>query len=109
MKGFNKEILRTFIQRRKINALALLSITLLCALITIVCAVTGFPRTDILGLVTILLVVLCFVQEIKLRKGDPVVQGVGEEAQVNALRFPAYRNRSCHPTAPFLLSYNRSL
>ena len=69
MKGFNKEILRTFIQRRKINALALLSITLLCALITIVCAVTGFPRTDILGLVTILLVVLCFVQEIKLRKG----------------------------------------
>ena len=34
---------------------------------------------------------------------------VGEEAQVSALRFPAYRNRSCHPTAPFLLSYNRSL
>ena len=35
MKGFNKKILRTFIQRRKINALALLSITLLLSLIHI--------------------------------------------------------------------------
>lgn len=68
MKGINKDLLRAFIQRRKINALALLTITFLCALITVICAVVGFPRTDILGVVTILLVVLCFIQEYKLRR-----------------------------------------
>ena len=69
MKVFNKEWLRAFIQRRRINALALLIITFACALITILCAIRGFARTDILGMVTILLVVLCFIQEFKLRRG----------------------------------------
>lgn len=69
MKRFNKERLRAFIQRRKINALGLLIITFICALITIVCAIKGFARTDILGVITILLVVLCFIQEFKLSKG----------------------------------------
>jgi len=68
MKAFNKARLRAFIQRRKINALALLIITFACALITIICAVRGFARTDILGVVTILLVILCFIQEYKLRR-----------------------------------------
>ena len=65
MKGFNKARLRAFIQRRKINAMGLLMITFVCALITVVCAIQGFDRTSILGVVTILLVVLCFIQEIK--------------------------------------------
>lgn len=68
MKGFNKARLRAFIQRRKINALGLLLVTFVCALITIISAIQGFERTGILGVVTILLVVLCFIQEIKLRK-----------------------------------------
>ena len=68
MKGFNRARLRAFMQRRKINAMGLLLITFVCALITIVCAIQGFERTDILGVVTILLVALCLVQEYKLRR-----------------------------------------
>ena len=68
MKGFNKTSLRAFIQRRKINALTLLVITFLCAVITVICAVRGHAHTDVLCTVTILLVALCFIQEIKLRK-----------------------------------------
>ena len=68
MKGFNQKSLRAFIQRRKINALTLLAMTFLCAVITIFCAITGHRHTDILCMVTILLVVLCFIQEIKLRR-----------------------------------------
>lgn len=69
MKGLNKKSLRAFIQRRKINALALLLITFVAAVITALCAVRGFPRTDILAMVTGALVVLCLIQEIKLKKG----------------------------------------
>lgn len=69
MKGFHKEKLRAFIMRRKINAMGLLVITLMTAVITIFCAVRGFARTDILATVTVLLVLLCFIQEIKMRKG----------------------------------------
>jgi len=69
MKGLNKKSLRLFIQRRKINALTLLVLTFVAAVITIVCAVQGFPRTDILMMVTAALVVLCLIQEVKLRKG----------------------------------------
>lgn len=68
MKGFNKERLRAFIQRRRINALGLLVLTFLSAIITILCALTGFARTNILAIVTLLLVVLCLIQEVKLRK-----------------------------------------
>ena len=68
MKGFNKERLRAFIQRRRINALGLLVLTFLSAIITIFCALTGFARTNILAIVTLLLVVLCLIQEVKLRK-----------------------------------------
>lgn len=68
MKAFNKERLRAFIQRRKINALGLLVLTFMTAVITIICAIQGFKRTDILAVVTILMVALCFVQEIKMRR-----------------------------------------
>ena len=68
MKGFNKERLRAFIQRRRINALGLLVLTFLSAIITIFCALIGFARTNILALVTLLLVVLCLILEVKLRK-----------------------------------------
>lgn len=66
-KTLNKEKLRAFIQRRKINAAGLLIITLFSALITVICAFKRFPRTDLLAVVTLLLVLLCFVQELKLR------------------------------------------
>ena len=68
MKGINKKSLRAFVQRRKINALTLLAMTFLCAVITVFCAIRGHAHTDILCIVTILLVVLCFIQEVKMRR-----------------------------------------
>jgi len=68
MKIFNKKSLQAFIMRRKINALGLLVITFSTAIITAICALRGFARTDILATVTVLLVILCLIQEIKLRK-----------------------------------------
>ena len=38
------------------------------ALITLICALTGFSRTDVLAMVTILLVLLCFLQAFRLKK-----------------------------------------
>ena len=66
-KPFNREKLRAFIQRRRINAVGLLVITLLSALVTVICAFKRFARTDLLAVVTLMLVVLCFIQEMKLR------------------------------------------
>lgn len=68
MKGFNQERLRAFIQRRRINALGLLILTFMSAIMTIICALQGFSRTNILAVITVLLVVLCLIQEIKLRR-----------------------------------------
>ena len=67
-KPLNREKLRAFIQRRRINAAGLLVITLFSAVITVICAFKRFPRTDLLAVVTLLLVVLCFIQELKLRR-----------------------------------------
>ena len=67
-KPLNREKLRAFIQRRRINAAGLLVITLFSAVITVICAFKHFPRTDLLAVVTLLLVVLCFIQELKLRR-----------------------------------------
>ena len=66
-KPLNREKLRAFIQRRRINAAGLLVITLFSAVITVICAFKRFPRTDLLAVVTLLLVLLCFIQELKLR------------------------------------------
>lgn len=68
MKLFKKDRLRAFIQRRKVNALSLLIITFVCSVITVLCALRGHAHTDVLTIVTILLIVLCLIQEFKLRK-----------------------------------------
>ena len=63
----NRERLKAFILRRKLNAFGLLFITVASVLITLLCALIGFPRTDILAVVTVLRVVLCFVQAFRMR------------------------------------------
>jgi len=67
--GINRKRLAAFIQRRKINALGLTMITAASAVITVICALTGFKHTDVLSLVTAALVILCFVQYFRNRKG----------------------------------------
>ncbi len=64
---FNRERIKAFILRRKLNALGLLVITAASALITLLCALNGFARTDVLAIVTVLLVALCFVQMRRMR------------------------------------------
>ena len=67
-KPSKRQRFKNFILRRKLNVLGLLVITVMSALITLVCAVRGFSHTDILIFVTALLVILCFVQKVKLKK-----------------------------------------
>ena len=67
-KPSKRQRFKNFILRRKLNTLGLLVITLMSALITLACAFHGFLYTDILIFVTVLLVALCFVQSIKLKK-----------------------------------------
>ncbi len=54
-------------ERRKINTFGLMAITAVSAVITLTCALLGFARTELLALVTLLLVVLCVVQMYKMR------------------------------------------
>lgn len=68
LRRFNKERLKAFIARRKINALGLSVITAASVLITLFCSMTGFKRTEILIIVTIALIVLCLLQAFKNRK-----------------------------------------
>ena len=42
--------------------------TLVCAVVPVLCALIGHEHTDILCMVTILLVVLCLIQEVKQRR-----------------------------------------
>lgn len=65
----NKAVLRAFIQRRRINALGLLIITAVSAVSTLLCALTGFARTNILVIITVLLIALCLSQLLCRRKG----------------------------------------
>ena len=67
--GVNRKRLSAFIARRKINALGLTVLTAASAIITLICAMTGFAHTDVLALVTIAMVVLCLVQYFRNRKG----------------------------------------
>lgn len=67
-RKLNRERLKAFIARRKINALGLTVITAASALITLYCALTGFKRTDVLVLVTIAMIVLCLIQAFKNKK-----------------------------------------
>lgn len=65
----NKEKLRKFFFRRRINFLTLLVITLLSIAVTLVCRITGFipGRIVILEIVSLLLIVLCAVQAYRMR------------------------------------------
>ena len=63
-----RERFKAFILQRKLNSLGLLVITMMSAIITLICALKGFARTDVLVIVTVLLVVLCFIQSFKLKK-----------------------------------------
>lgn len=67
-KPSKRQRFKNFILRRKLNSLGLLVITLMSILITLVCALRGFAYTDILIFVSVLLVALCFVQAVKLKK-----------------------------------------
>ena len=66
----NKEKLKTFLLRRRINSFGLFLITVMCILITLLCALLGLPssKLDLLVMVDIALVVLCFIQAFKTRK-----------------------------------------
>ena len=67
---FNKEKLKQFMIRRKINFFSLIVITAMSALITLVCALTGISSSKLylMVMVTIALVILCFIQAFKMRK-----------------------------------------
>lgn len=64
----NREKLREFIQRRRINTFGLFVLTALSAAVTLLGVLTGFSRTNILAFVTIMLLLLCAVQLYKLRR-----------------------------------------
>ena len=64
----NKQVVKSFISRRKTNALGLSLITAASVIITLICAMTNFAHTDVIALVTIAFVILCLVQSIKMRK-----------------------------------------
>ncbi len=65
----NKEKLRKFFFRRRINFLTLLVITLMSIAVTLICRATGFipGRMVILEIVSLLLIVLCAVQVYRMR------------------------------------------
>lgn len=63
----NREKIKAFVFRRKSNAYGLLALTVASAVITLLCAFAGFSRTNLLVIITILLVLLCFVQAFKMR------------------------------------------
>lgn len=63
----NRKRLKAFLLRRKLNSFGLLIITLFSLIISILCLLSGFAHTDIILMVTVLLVLLCFVQAYKMR------------------------------------------
>lgn len=67
-RKINRERLKTFILRRKANALGLSALTLFSAAATALGALMGFKRTDVLAVVTVLLMLLCLVQMIRMKK-----------------------------------------
>lgn len=69
-KRLNKEKLKAFISKRWINYMSLVTITLLCIVITVICLIAGFARSrvDLMIVVSVLLVLLCFVQAIRMKK-----------------------------------------
>ena len=67
-RKINRTSLKSFIARRKTNTLGLIIITAASALITLICALKGFKRTDVLAVVTVLFILLCLLQAFKYQK-----------------------------------------
>ena len=67
---FNKEKLKSFMLRRKLNTFGLLTLTLLSALATFIGSLRGISarKLDLLVMVTIAMILLCFIQAFKMRK-----------------------------------------
>ena len=57
-KPSKRKRFKAFILQRKLNTLGLLVITMMSAIITLICARKGFARTDVLVIVTVLLSLL---------------------------------------------------
>lgn len=64
----NRRHLKNFLARRKINTLGLYIITLISLIITVICIITGFKRSNILIVVTVFLFALCVFFFIKKKK-----------------------------------------
>lgn len=66
----NKEKLKAFIERRKINFFTLLLITVVSALITLAGALMNISsrKLELMVMVTVAFVILCFIQAFKMRK-----------------------------------------
>ena len=67
-RKINRERLKAFIFRRKANALGLSMITAFSAGCTVLSALMGFKRTDVLLAVTVLLALLCLVQAVRMKR-----------------------------------------
>lgn len=67
---FNKEKLKNFILRRKLNSFGLMSLTVMSILATLICALKGISsrKLDLLVWVTIALIALCFIQAFKMKR-----------------------------------------
>ena len=76
-KKSNKDVLKAFLQRKRINALGLIVITAVSALFTLLGALKGFARTDVLAVITVLLVILCLVQIVKNGRGFRTLRTAG--------------------------------
>ena len=115
-KPSKRQRFKNFILRRKLNVLGLLVITVMSALITLVCAIRGFVYTDILFIVSLLLVALCFVQSIKLKKSFRTIFSVFVDKShhfskvkrpILAGRFSHIRFSSFQGALHFVLHFDR--
>jgi len=69
-KPLNREKLREFLLRRRLNFMSLLALTAMSVVITVICLITGFipGRVYILEIVSALLVLLCCLQAYRMRR-----------------------------------------
>lgn len=63
----NREKIKAFILRKKVNFFGLMAITALSIIVTLLAALSGFRRTEILAIVSVLLILLCLLQLYKMR------------------------------------------
>lgn len=67
-RKINRKRLKTFILRRRANAMGLFALTALAVLVTLICALAGFRRTDVLIVVTALMMLLCAIQLFRMKR-----------------------------------------